>query len=199
MANLYFRYGAMGSGKSTALMQVAHNYTQKGFNVFVIKPKIDTKGESKLVSRMGISLDVDLLLDSKDSIFNYLNIILDNKVCILVDEAQFLKEKQIIELFEITKIYDIPVICYGLKTNFKGKLFEGSKALFEFSDDLEELTTVCACGKKARFNARKIDGIYTVIGEEVVIDGTSNVEYEALCGKCYALKVLTNTKNYKKI
>lgn len=199
MANLYFKYGAMGSGKSTALMQVAHNYKQKNFDVFVIKPKIDTKGDNKLVSRMGISLDVDLLLDSKDSIYNYLNSILDNKVCILVDEAQFLKERQIKELFEITKIYDIPVICYGLKTNFKGKLFEGSKALLEFGDDFEELTTVCACGKKARFNARKVNGIFTVMGDEVVIDGTNDIEYEALCGRCYVVKVLANTKNCKKV
>ena len=91
MANLYFRYGAMGSGKSTALMQVNHNYKTKGFKTFIVKPKIDTKGDNKLVSRMGVSVEADLLIDSKDSFYNYLNIILDNIVCILVDEAQFLK------------------------------------------------------------------------------------------------------------
>ena len=199
MANLYFRYGAMGSGKSTALMQVNYNYKEKGFNTFIVKPKIDTKGNTKLVSRMGVSIEADLLIDSKDSFYNYLNIILDNIVCILVDEAQFLKEKQVKELFEIAKIYDIPVICYGLKTNFKGKLFEGSKALLELSDEFEELATVCDCGKKARFNARRVDGKFTSTGEEVIIDGTSHIEYVSLCGRCYAIKVLGNTKKCKKM
>lgn len=199
MANLYFRYGAMGSGKSTALMQVNYNYKSKGFKTFIVKPKIDIKGNTKLVSRMGVSIETDLLIDSKDSFYNYLNLILDNIVCILVDEAQFLKEKQVKELFEIAKIYDIPVICYGLKTNFKGKLFEGSKALFELSDEFEELATVCDCGKKARFNARKVDGKLTSTGEEVIIDGTSNIEYVSLCGKCYSIKVLGNTKKCKKM
>lgn len=175
MANLYFRYGAMGSGKSTALMQVNHNYKEKGFKTFIVKPKIDTKGDTKLVSRMGVSIEADLLIDS------------------------FLKEKQVKELFEIAKIYDIPVICYGLKTNFKGKLFEGSKALFELSDEFEELATVCDCGKKARFNARKVDGKFTSRGEEVIIDGTSHIEYVSLCGRCYAIKVLGNTKKCKKM
>lgn len=194
MANLSFRYGAMGSGKSTALMQVAHNYKMRGFKTFVIKPKVDTKGNNKLVSRMGISLDVDLVIEKDDSFYNYIDKLTKDIVCILVDEAQFLPEKQIIELWEITKMYDMPVICFGIRTNFKGKLFGGSKTLFELSDEFEELATVCECGKKARFNARIVDGEYTSSGDEVVIDGTKNISYNALCGKCFLEKVLGKTR-----
>lgn len=194
MANLYFRYGAMGSGKSTALMQVAHNYKEKGFKTFVVKPKIDTKGDDKLVSRMGISLDVDLLITKYESFYKYIDDITNNMVCVLVDEAQFLTNNQVKELFEITKIYDIPVICYGLRTNFKGELFEGSASLFELSDEFEELATVCVCGKKARFNARKVDDEYTISGEEIIIDGSKNIQYISLCGKCFVEKVLKKAK-----
>lgn len=182
MAKLYFRYGAMGAGKSTMLMQVAHNYEEKGLKVLVVKPSLDTKGEDKLVSRIGIERSVDVLLKEKELVSNYK---LDDIVCILVDEVQFLKEEQITDLWYLSKEYDIPVVCYGLKVNFKGELFEGAKRLLELADSFEELITICKCGKKARFNARKVDGKYTLIGDDVVIDGTKNIEYEALCGKCF--------------
>ena len=194
MAKLYFRYGAMGSGKSTVLMQVAHNYEQKGFKVFVIKPKIDTKGDSKLVSRIGITREVDWVIDSEESIYSKIEMITKGIECILVDEAQFLTENQVLEIWKVSKEYDIPVVCYGLKTNFKGKLFEGSKSLLELADSFEELVTVCDCGTKARFNARSINGEYTYDGEEVVIDGMQNIEYNALCGKCFLEKVLKKIK-----
>lgn len=195
MANLIFRYGAMGSGKSTALMQVAYNYSSRGFKTFVIKPKVDTKGNSNLVSRIGISLSVDLLIDKDDSFYDSIDIIANNVVCILVDEAQFLSKEQVYELFMITKEYDIPVICYGLRTNFKGELFEGSMALFALSDELEELATICSCGKKARFNARKINGDFTLDGDEIIIDDSPYIEYVALCGKCYLEKIMKNKKD----
>lgn len=182
MAKLYFRYGAMGAGKSTMLMQVAHNYEQQGLNVLVVKPSIDTKGEDKVVSRIGIERRVDILLKENELVSNYE---LTGIVCIVVDEVQFMREEQITDLWYISKEYDIPVVCYGLKVNFKGELFEGSKRLLELSDSLEELVTICKCGKKARFNARKVNGNYTLTGDDVVIDGTSNIEYEALCGKCF--------------
>lgn len=191
MAKLYFRYGAMGAGKSTLLMQVAHNYEEKGLKVLVVKPSLDTKGEDRLVSRIGIERKVDILLKQNELLnHNYLH----NIVCLLVDEVQFMTEKQITDLWYISKEYDIPVICYGLKVNFKGELFEGSKRLLEVADSLEELITICKCGKKARFNARKIGGKYTLIGDNVVIDGTKDIEYEALCGKCYINKVIKNNK-----
>ena len=182
MAKLYFRYGAMGAGKSTMLMQVAHNYEEKGLKVLVVKPSLDTKGEDRLVSRIGIERKVDILLKPNELLkHDYLH----NIVCLLVDEVQFMTEKQITDLWYISKEYDIPVICYGLKVNFKGELFEGAKRLLELADSFEELITICKCGKKAHFNARKVDGKYTLIGDDVVIDGTKNIEYEALCGKCF--------------
>ena len=194
MANLSFRYGAMGSGKSTALMQVTHNYKSRGFKTFVVKPRVDTKGNDTLVSRIGISLKVDLVIAKDESFYDHIEQLTKNIVCILVDEAQFLTEKQVIELWKITKEYDVPVICYGIRTNFKGHLFEGSKALFELSDEFEELATVCECGKKARFNARLVDDKYTILGDEVVIDGAKNIKYNALCGKCFLEKVIKEKK-----
>ena len=137
MAKLYFRFGAMNCGKTTALLQVAHNYEEKGMNILLIKPKIDKKGDNKIVSRLGIARKVDILVDTDESLKNILK--LDNISCILVDEVQFMSKDQIKELWIIAKTKDIPVICYGLKTNFKGKLFEGSKAVIELADELEEL------------------------------------------------------------
>lgn len=187
MAKIYFRFGAMNCGKTTALLQVAHNYEEKGMNILLIKPKIDKKGNNKIVSRLGIERKVDILLDSNDKLKETLK--LNNINCILVDEVQFMTKEQIKELWVISKLKNIPVICYGLKTNFKGKLFEGSKALIEIADELDELITICKCGKRAKFNARVVNGKYVKSGEEVAIDGIE-AEYEPLCGKCYIENVL---------
>lgn len=187
MAKLYFRYGAMGCGKTTALLQVIHNYKKNNLNIILIKPSVDKKGNTKIVSRLGIESDVDVLLKPNDLVIDNIN--LNNLTCILVDEAQFLTSKQAKELWLISKLNDIPVICYGLKTNFKGEFFDGSKTLMELADNLEELVTICSCGKKAKFNARKLNNEYTLIGNEVAIDGI-DAEYEAMCSKCYIDKVL---------
>ncbi len=187
MAKLYFRFGAMNCGKTTALLQVAHNYEEKGMNILLIKPKIDKKGENKVVSRLGIDRKVDVLVDTDEKLKDLLK--LDNISCILVDEVQFMTKDQIKELWIIAKTKDIPVICYGLKTNFKGELFEGSKPIIELADELEELITICKCGKRAKFNARIINGEYVKDGEEVAIDGI-DATYESLCGKCYIENVL---------
>ncbi len=188
MSKLYFRYGAMNCGKTTALLQVAHNYEEKGLKVIVIKSSIDKKGDSNIVSRLGVERKVDILLPPAESIKNRIK--LDNLNCILVDEAQFLTKEQVKELWLIAKLYNIPVICYGLKTTFKGELFEGSKILFELSDVLEELVTICSCGHKAKFNVRKVNSKIVSTGDDVAIDGYDNVTYEPMCGKCYIEKVL---------
>lgn len=191
MSKLYYRYGAMNAGKSTALLQVAHNYQEKGMNVVLIKSKIDTKGANKIISRIGIEAKVDILLDINDTLFREENLELIKKAkCILVDESQFLKEQQIEELWYITKQLDIPVICFGIRTDFLGKLFEGSKRLMELADEMEELPTICACGDKARFNARIVGNNYVTSGSTIEIDNNSNIQYESLCGKCYIKKVL---------
>lgn len=154
MAKLYFRYAAMNAGKTTGLLQVAHNYEENGMKVILLKSEIDTKGDRRLVSRLGISRTVDILLNENDSVFTYIDEI-KRANCILVDEAQFLKVKQVDELWYISKVLDIPVICYGLRTDFKSNMFEGSKRLLEVSDELEELVTICSCGKKLNLMQEK--------------------------------------------
>lgn len=182
MAKLYFRYGAMNAGKSTALLQVKHNYEERGMSTLLLKPAIDTKGANKVVSRIGINASVDILLDKTDVIMA--KIPLQKPNAIIVDEAQFLTSQQVDELYLISKIYDISVLCYGLRTDFRTNGFEGSTRLLEIADDIEELKTICACGKKATFNIRKMNGIPIFDGEQVLIDGTDKIEYEAVCGKC---------------
>lgn len=194
MAKMYFRFGAMNCGKTTALLQVAHNYEEKGMKVIVIKSSIDKKGDKNIVSRLGIEREVNVLIEPTESILENIN--LDNITSILVDEVQFMPRDQVKELWLISKLYDIPVICYGLKTNFKGELFEGSKAVLELADELEELVTICKCGKKAKFNARKVNNEFVFEGEEVAIDGIE-AEYESVCGECY-IKDVMKIKKLKK-
>ncbi|WP_370773924.1 thymidine kinase [Clostridium sp.] len=188
MSKLYFRYGAMNSGKSTNLMQVAHNYEERGMRVVLIKPSTDTKGGDKLVSRLGVERGVDLLISDDQNIYEEVKKWEDNKYkidCILVDEVQFLKSHQIDELFEVAVCLDIPVICYGLRTDFKMQGFEGSTRLLLLAHSIEELKTICKCGRKAVLNGRKINGKFVFEGEQVAIDNVDNVEYESLCGHCY--------------
>ena len=191
MAKLYFRYGAMNCGKTTALLQVAHNYEENNHIIFIIKSIVDIKGDTKIVSRLGIEREVDLLVKPNELLYELgPKLSQSNISCILVDESQFLSKNQVEDLWKISKIYDIPVICYGLRTDFKTMSFQGSARLFELADDLEELTTICSCGKKAKFNSRKIKDEYLLEGEQVIIDDGKKVEYEPLCGKCYIKKVL---------
>ena len=188
MSKLYFRYGAMNSGKSTHLMQVAYNYEERGLRVVLIKPETDKKGGDKLVSRLGVTRKVDMVISTQDSIYEMIedNIEKYGKLdCILVDEVQFLKEYQIDQLFKIAVKLDIPVICYGLRTDFQMQGFEGSTRLLLIAHSIEEMKTICKCGSKALLNARKINGKFVFEGEQIAIDHVDNVEYESLCGKCY--------------
>lgn len=188
MSKLYFRYGAMNSGKSTNLMQVAHNYEERGMRVVLIKPSTDKKGGDKLVSRLGVQRKVDLLINDEQNIYEEIKKWENNKYkidCILVDEVQFLRANQIDELFEIAVCLNIPVICYGLRTDFKMQGFEGSTRLLLLAHSIEELKTICKCGRKAVLNGRKINEKFVFEGEQVAIDNVDNVEYESLCGHCY--------------
>ena len=194
MAKLHFKYGAMNSGKTTMLLQAAHNYEEQGKKVIVIKSNIDKKGNDTIINRIGLKRKVDELIGIDEKIIDKIRKYLDNLDCILVDETQFLSRNQIDELFYITKIYDIPVIAYGLKTNFKSVVFTGSSRLVEVADSLEEIPTICKCGKKARFNVRALNGEYLKEGDDILIDGTTEIKYESLCGKCYVTKVLGITK-----
>lgn len=189
MAKLYFKYGTIESGKSTKIIQEAYNYDRNNKSIIVAKPIIDSKGNDKIVSRIGIQRKIDVYIES-DNLKEIYEKINKETFCILIDEAQFLNKNQVFELFKITKLLEIPVMCYGLKSNFKGEFFEGSEALMIYADSLEEIVTICSCGKKARFNARKVNGDFVTDGEDVLIDGSNeNVEYVPLCGECYIKKV----------
>lgn len=191
MANLEYRYGPMNSGKSMAVLQMAYNYEENNKKVILVKSVVDTKGGDYLVSRIGPKRKIGIKLDKKESLLDdkYITLI-SNMDAILVDEAQFLTKKQVEDLWFIAKEKNIPVICFGLKTNFKSEFFEGSKRLFELSDKFKELETICSCGTKARFNARKVNGEFMMEGTEIEIDGSKNtIEYVPLCGKCYLEKV----------
>ncbi len=188
MAKLYFRYGAMNSGKTTNLLQVAHNYEERGMRVYLIKAKQDTKGDCAVVSRLGIKRNVDLMLDEQTELVQIVRKEHASHpiACILVDEAQFLSREQCDALFELVIDDNIPVICYGLRSDFRREAFSGSQRLMLLAHSIEELKTVCACGRKAIFNARKINGHYIFEGAQLAIDGVDRVEYESLCGICYA-------------
>ncbi len=205
MAKLYFRYGAMNCGKTTLLIQVAHNYEERGMKVILMKPSIDTKGDSRVVSRLGVDREVDIQIPSTDSIFAYLGpfdtdmeaINQDKPDAIIVDEAQFLDPRQVDELYILTKKYDIPVLCYGLRTDFQMRGFPGATRLLELADDIEESKTICRCGKKATLNMRFINNEPTFDGDQVAIDnGENNISYESVCGKCYIKKRELKRKDF---
>lgn len=187
MAKLYFRYGTMKSGKTTAILQVIYNYKSNNLNCILVKPKIDEKGENKIVSRLNIEREVDVLLGDNELLSDIID--LNNLNCIVVDEAQFLTESQVKDIWLISKLNNIPVICYGLRTTSKSNLFEGSKALMELADNIEKMVTICSCGKRSEFNARKINDEYTLMGDDIAIDGI-DATYEPLCPECYIKKVL---------
>lgn len=185
MAKLYFRYGAMNCGKTALLLQAVHNYEDRDMNVLVMKPKIDTKGDDKVVSRIGLERVVDHLIEQDEDLFQYLTTNDEGISCVFVDEAQFLQRNQVDDLLHIVVKDDVPVICYGLRTDFNSNGFPGSTRLLEIAHSVEEMKTICKCGSKATFNARMIDGEFTFDGDQVAIDGSQNVTYDSLCPKCY--------------
>lgn len=187
MSKLYFRYGAMNSGKSTNLLQVAHNYEERHMKVIIIKPKTDAKGGNAVVSRLGVAREVDYSVDGETDLLALIkkHIAEEPLHCVLVDEVQFFKADQIDQLFEVAVTLSLPTICYGLRTDFKMNGFEGSQRLLLMAHELEELKTICFCGKKALLNGRKIRGEFVFEGAQVEIDLGGDIEYQSLCPKCY--------------
>ena len=200
MAKLYFRYGAMNSGKSTALLQAAFNYEERGHNVLIAKPALDTKGDDQIVSRLGLSRTVDFTVDATDDIYlrfqqhrsHALNTGGHDVSALLIDEAQFFTEAQVDDLLRIALLEDVPVLAYGIRTDFQTVAFPGSRRLLEIAHSVEELKTICRCGRKAIFNARVVGGEYVFDGAQVAIDEgagegapQASVTYESLCGLCY--------------
>jgi thymidine kinase len=174
----------MNSGKTTAVMQAAFNYEERGMRPVIMKPSVDTKGGKTIISRLGVSRPVDILLGPKQHIGAVMKAFPDCR-CLLVDEAQFLTPQQVDELFWYATESDVPVLTYGLRTDFQTRGFPGATRLLELAHELQELKTICRCGKKAVFNGRKVNGVFIFEGGQVAIDGEQNVEYESLCASCY--------------
>ena len=185
MAKLFFKYGAMNSGKTTILLQTAFNYEERGMKVLILKPNIDSKGENYIISRIGLKREVDNLIIPGENVYEYIKGHDDHIKCILIDEAQFLERKQVDELMQVVVRLNIPVICYGLRTDFKNNGFPGSTRLLEIAHTIEEMKTICACGRKAMYNGRKVNGKFVFDGDQVAIDGKDKVTYESLCPNCY--------------
>ncbi len=188
MAKLYFRYGAMNSGKSTALLQAAYNYEERGQHVLLAKPAVDTKGAEKISSRLGVERTVDFLIRPDDDLRALVAAHAHPAVaCLLVDEAQFLSPAQVEDLLRIAVGERIPVLAYGIRSDFQTRAFPGSARLLELAHSLEELKTICRCGRKAIFNARLVGGRFVFDGDQVAIDelSTERVTYESMCAECY--------------
>lgn len=187
MAKLYFRYGTMGSAKTLNLLAVAHNYNSQGKKVLLLKPKLDTRfGEEAVRSRAGLSRDADHLLEPDTDTMAFVPSWV-GVACVLVDEAQFLSEKNIEDLRRIATQQGIPVICYGLRSNYKTRLFDGSKRLMELADTIEELKTTCHyCNRKATMNL-KLGASHDFSGPDVILGAEDT--FHPACYTCYDARV----------
>jgi thymidine kinase len=182
MAKLYFRHGTMGSAKTMNLLAVAHNYRSQGKRVMLLKPGLDTRFSNRaIVSRSGLQIEADLLLD-RTTVLNPSDFA--GLACVLVDEAQFLSVGLIEQLRALTLRPGVPVICYGLRTDFQSHLFEGSKRLLELADSIEEVKVTCQfCNRKAILNMRFVDKKPTLSGEQIVLGGDES--YAPTCFTCF--------------
>ncbi|MBR6395705.1 MAG: thymidine kinase [Lachnospiraceae bacterium] len=188
MAKLYFKYGAMGSSKTAQALITKFNYEELGFNVWLIKPSTDTRDGANIIrSRIGLSEEATIITPSQNIKDEYDKS--GNFGVIIADEAQFFTEAQIDELRSIVDEEDIPVLAFGLRTDFQTKFFPGSKRLMEIADSISEIKTMCACGRKATVNARiDANGHIITKGEQVLLGG--NDSYVAMCHRCWKLKRL---------
>jgi thymidine kinase len=186
MAKLYFRHGTMSSAKTLNLLAVAHNYKSQGKRVLLLKPRLDTRFErGAIVSRAGLKAEADILLDPDATLDLAL---FDGLDCVLVDEAQFLSVSLVEQLRKLTHTHRVPVICYGLRTDFRTRLFEGSKRLLELADSIEEVKVTCQfCNKKAILNMRLLNGKPTLEGAQVEIG--ADERYAPACYTCYASRL----------
>lgn len=181
MAKLYFRYAAMNAGKSTALLQVAHNYEERGQRVDLFTSALDMRsGYGRIASRLGMTREAEAFSASTD--FEAIYRVRPAPACILVDEAQFLTEAQVVQLHRTAHLSGIPAICYGIRSDFLGQAFPGSRTLLTLADDLEEMKTVCRCGRKATMNLRfDGNGQQALFGEQVEVGGEDR--YESVCAR----------------
>ena len=194
MAKLYFKYGAMGSSKTAQALITKYNYEENDLKVWLIKPSADVRdGAQTLRSRIGLEAQVEVIAPEVDIYARFLGGKARRCDVIIVDECQFMTEKQIDQLRNIVNEHNIPVICFGLRTDFQTRLFPGSRRLMELADCIEEIKTMCDCGSKATVNARINDGYIVTEGAQVVLGG--NDSYIAMCHKCY----IRGIREHKKI
>ena len=187
MAKLYFRYGAMGSSKTANAVMVQYNYRERGQQVLMLKPRLENRDGATIVrSRCGLEAQCRFEEELPE-------LCLDGIACVIVDEAHFLTSAQVRMLVDIVDERDIPVICYGLRTDFRGELFEGSRELLCWADTIEEIKTVCWCGRKATFNARVQDGRIVREGEQILLGGNS--QYISLCRRHWKSGELGNFRD----
>ena len=194
MAKLYFKYGAMGSSKTAQALITKYNYEENGLKVWLLKPSADTRdGEKVLRSRIGLAATVDTVSPEEDILARFQKEKQDACDVIIVDECQFMTQAQIDQLRAIVNEYDIPVICFGLRTDFQTKLFPGSLRLMEVADTFQEIKTICDCGAKATVNARiSADGYIVTEGAQVMLGG--NDSYIAMCHKCWVRGIREHRK-----
>ena len=184
MAKLYFKYGAMGSSKTAQALITKYNYEENDLNVWLIKPSADTRdGQQMLRSRIGLEAEATVIAPGTDIYLLYQDTQEGHCNVIIVDECQFLSTQQIDQLRSIVNDYNVPVLCFGLRTDFQTKLFPGSMRLMELADCIEEIKTMCDCGAKATVNARINNGYIVTEGAQVVLGG--NDSYIAMCHRCY--------------
>ena len=185
MAKLYFKYGAMGSSKTAQALITKYNYEENDMKVWLIKPSADTRdGVQLLRSRIGLVAAVEVMTPDMDIFTRFRETRLGNCHAVICDECQFLTEAQIDQLRAIVNEYNVPVMCFGLRTDFQTRLFPGSRRLMELADCIEEIKTMCDCGAKATVNARiDCEGHIVTQGAQVVLGG--NDSYIAMCHKCY--------------
>ncbi|MBQ2854456.1 MAG: thymidine kinase [Oscillospiraceae bacterium] len=194
MAKLYFKYGAMGSSKTAQALITKYNYEENDMKVWLIKPSADTRdGVQILRSRIGLAATVEVMTPDMDIHAIYGNTRVGKCDAVIVDECQFLTEEQIEQLRAIVNDYNVPVMCFGLRTDFQTRLFPGSRRLMELADCIEEIKTMCDCGSKATVNARISDGYIVTEGAQVVLGG--NDCYIAMCHRCY----IRGIREHKKI
>ena len=194
MAKLYFKYGAMGSSKTAQALITKYNYEENDLNVWLIKPSADTRdGVNILRSRIGLEAQVHVVTPAMNVYDLFVTAKRDCCDVIIVDECQFMTAKQIDELRAIVNDFNVPVLCFGLRTDFQTKLFPGSMRLMELADCIEEIKTMCDCGAKATVNARINDGFIVTEGAQVVLGG--NDSYIAMCHRCY----VNGIREHKKI
>ena len=195
MAKLYFKYGAMGSSKTAQALITKYNYEENDMSVWLIKPSADTRdGADILRSRIGLQAKVEVMTPDTDVYQRFCQTKAHRCDAVIVDECQFMTEKQIDELRQIVDDYDIPVMCFGLRTDFQTKLFLGSRRLMEIADAIQEIKTICDCATKATVNARiDSDGYIVTEGAQVQLGG--NDSYIAMCHRCY----IRGIREHKKI